>query len=261
MPSPSSTATRTDCCSPISRITSRSRMRMPAARNAASSTARTPDPRCWRMRGWAARSASEMRECSASGCAGGQMTTSSSRTNGSNTSPRCGRAAPTTPSSMSSSSTRSHTVWVSCTTSDTSTSGFSRLKPPSRCGSSSSPGPVDDPSTSGPDRWSDRPATSRRSSSSSASIRRAWASTTRPASVRVTRRPLRSSRRCPMRSSSERIWNDTAGCEMPRSSAACENDPLSTTVRRVSSCLRSISESYPSPRTRHGQSAYARVMW
>ena len=78
------------------------------------------------------------------------MATSSSRTNGSNTSPRWGRAAPTIPSSSSSSSTRSQTVWVSLTIRLTRTSGCSRWNAPSRRGSSTSPGPVDEPSTRRP---------------------------------------------------------------------------------------------------------------
>ncbi len=124
-PKPPTTALRADSWSPSSSGTSRSRRRTPAARSSSSITCRTPAPSCISTSGSPCSSASDTLRF-AKRWPRGTASTTSSRKNGSKTTPRCRRCAPTTPSSSSRRATCSTTRCVSETDSATCTPGWRR---------------------------------------------------------------------------------------------------------------------------------------
>ena len=75
--------------------------------------------------------------------------------------------------------------------------------------------------------------------SSASRIWRSWRSKSRPTTVRLTRRVLRSSSRTPSACSSLSMRRLNAGCEMWTDSAALRKLPSSATARKASRSLRS----------------------
>ena len=173
------------------------------------------------------------------------------------------------PSSSSCASTRCAMSCVAPTASATSTSLLSRRKPISRRGTRRAPGPVEAPIAS-------RPRSTSASSCASARPCRAPARgcAVRARSPRGPRAsaprggPLRSISATPRRCSSARTACDTADCVTPSDSAACENDPRSTTAHERCELARvhrlRPEQRRPAARCRRGagwRSSRARARW
>ena len=170
----------------------------------------------------AARRASTVRPANA--WPGGHARITSSRKNGSNTTPRCRRAAPTTPSSSSRSATSSTTCCVSETESATRDAGVAPLE---LAEEQADDGAARARRGADLERAAELALLARRRPPRGAAPRARAAAARRGRGAgppRSARRAGRSGRAaaCPSRFSSARTCRLTAGCVTPSRSAACE---------------------------------------